>query len=212
MSVPEQFVGVERRITVTSLAVHVDVGREVGTPWEGNSGVGTILVIPRGEIVGGLQTVVRVCIGGVVVGRDVEPTVPETERNLWGEVVTMGDVAVGDGCAVDVDVRHLMAVVATERPTEVPAVESVEGNIERGTAVGIPVAVDVLGTADATARFLVVCHHIADGVVRSLETTVDVVAPVPLTDGDAHAKGVGTVFRRPLFLEVGIQVVRERGL
>ena len=68
LGVPKQFVGVECRVTVTSLTVHMDVGGKVGTPWEGDSGVGTILVVPRGEIVGGLQTVVRVCIGGVVVG------------------------------------------------------------------------------------------------------------------------------------------------
>ena len=114
LGIPEQFVGVEALVTVTSFAVHVDIGGEVGPPWEGNPGVGTVEVVPSSEVVGGLQTILRVGKGGVVVDRDVEPFVPETERHLRGEIVGVGDVAVGDGCAIEVDVRHLVTVTATE--------------------------------------------------------------------------------------------------
>ena len=191
MGIPKQFVGIESLVTITSLAVHVDVSREVGSPWEGNPCVSTIEMVPCGEIVGSLQTVVCACVCGVVVGRDIEPFVSETERYLWREVVGMGDVAIGYSCAVDVDIRHLVTITATERPAEVPAVEGVEGNVECSTAIGAPIAVDVFWTCDAAACFLVIGYHVANGVACMLEAAIDAVAPMPLVDGDVHAESVG---------------------
>lgn len=79
LGIPKQFIGVECLVTVASLAVHMDVGGKVGAPREGDPGVGTVEMVPGSEVVGSLQTVVRPCIGGVVVSRDIEPFVSETE-------------------------------------------------------------------------------------------------------------------------------------
>ena len=63
----------------------------------------------------------------------------------------------------------------------------VEGEVEGGAGTGVPVAVDVLGAADAPARRFVVGHHVANGVVGALEVAVGVETPVALVHRDAQA-------------------------
>ena len=50
LGIPQQLVGVERRIAIAALAVHVHVGREVGTPGEGDLRVATVVEVPRFQI------------------------------------------------------------------------------------------------------------------------------------------------------------------
>ena len=124
----------------------------------------------------------------------------------------MGDIAVGNSCTVEVDISDLVAVVAVDRPTDIPSVESVEGYVECHATVGAPVAVDVLRSGDASTCRLVVSHHVADGVAGSIETAVGTETPVTLGLGHVESHAVGHKSRRPLLLEVHVEVGCERGL
>ena len=64
LGVPDQLIGIERRIAIASFTEHVEVGREVAAPREGHSGVTTILEVPGRQVVRGLQTVLRTGVGG----------------------------------------------------------------------------------------------------------------------------------------------------
>ena len=68
----------------------------------------------------------------------------------------MGDVAVGDGRAVEIDVAHMVAVAASYRSTHVPTVEGVQGKVEGGSGIGVPVAVDVFRAVQTMRIFLTV--------------------------------------------------------
>ena len=79
LCVPNELIGVECLVAVSPFAEHVEVCRQVGAPWEGDSGVASIGEVPCGEIARSLQLVFGMCICGIAVDREVEPTVAETK-------------------------------------------------------------------------------------------------------------------------------------
>ena len=50
LCVPDELIGIECLVAVSPLAEHMEVGRQVGAPWEGNSCVASVREIPCGEI------------------------------------------------------------------------------------------------------------------------------------------------------------------
>ena len=79
MGVPQHLVGVERSVGIASLAIYMEVSRQVCAPGEGDACVAAIGEVPSGEVARGLQAVLRASIGSLCIERDVEPTVTETQ-------------------------------------------------------------------------------------------------------------------------------------
>ena len=50
LRIPYKLIGVECLVAVSPLAEHMEVGRQVGAPWEGNSCIASVREIPCGEI------------------------------------------------------------------------------------------------------------------------------------------------------------------
>ena len=73
LSIPQQFVGIQRLVVVAASAKTVEIGREAGTPRKGDARVATVVVIPRGKVVRCLQTILCMGIGSAAVQRHVEP-------------------------------------------------------------------------------------------------------------------------------------------
>ena len=76
----------------------------------------------------------------------------------------MSDIAVWNGRPIEIDISDLMAVVAIDRPADIPSIEGIKSDIKRHASVSTPVAVDILRSGNASAGRLIVSHHIADGV------------------------------------------------
>ena len=82
LGIPDKLIGIERSITIASLTEHVEVGREIASPREGDSGITTILEIPCRQVVGGLKAVLGAGIGSSSVEREVKPAVAIAERDF----------------------------------------------------------------------------------------------------------------------------------
>ena len=123
----------------------------------------------------------------------------------------MGDVAIGHGRTVQVDITHAMVVASVDGAAHVPAVQRVKADIKRRTEVGTPVTVDILGFRDASTGGFVIGHDISDGVAGNLPAAIGGETPVGLIlrHGESHA--VGDEFLLSLHLEVERQVRVERG-
>ena len=124
----------------------------------------------------------------------------------------MSYIAVGHSRTVQVDVAHLVVVAAVESSADVPAVQRIKTDVERGADVGAPVAVDVLRTADASASGLVVGDDVADGVRGATETAIRTETPVAHVLGNHEAQAVLDKHWCTLHLEVCLQVCSERRL
>ena len=122
----------------------------------------------------------------------------------------MRHVAVGNGGAFEVDVSDAVVVASPYGAAHVPAVQRVEADVERCSAVSAPVAVDVLGPADASAGRFVIGDHVAYGVSGALETSVGVEAPVALGFGHHEPQAVLLQLVASHHLEVGVEVAGER--
>ena len=82
MGIPQQFVGIHRLVGITAFAEHVEVGGEFHAPIEADIGVTTILEVPGGQVVRGLQTVLGAGIRGTTVEREVEHSDAITETHF----------------------------------------------------------------------------------------------------------------------------------
>ena len=124
----------------------------------------------------------------------------------------MGDVTVGFSRAVQINIAYAMVVASVDGAADVPSVQRVESDVEAYAEAGIPVAVDVLWSRDASTRLLVIGDDIADGVAGGLPRAIGVEAPVALGLGHLESVAVGDELRLAHHLEVGAQVGGERRL
>ena len=67
LGVPQQFVGIERLVVEAASAKTMEIGGETGTPREGDARVATIVEVPRGKVVRGLQAIVGMGIGDATI-------------------------------------------------------------------------------------------------------------------------------------------------
>ena len=169
-------------------------------------------MVPCRQVVRGLQSVFGTSVCGADVERGTEPAVAETERDGRGSVIAMGDIAVRNSGAVQVNVAHVVAITATDGAAEVPAVECIQPYIEGCTTIDIPVAVDVVGLTDASTGGLIVGDNVADRVAGALPSDIGIIAPMSLILGYHEAEAVFNEFGCPLLLEIGIQIGGERWL
>ena len=51
LCIPDHFIGVQSLIAIASLAVHVEVCNQTGTPREGDVRVATVLEVPGAQVV-----------------------------------------------------------------------------------------------------------------------------------------------------------------
>ena len=124
----------------------------------------------------------------------------------------MGDVAVGYCRSLQVDIADLMTIAGVEASADVPTVQGVESYIERGSAIGAPVAVVVVWTRDAATGILFVGHDIADRVSGTRKAAVGTEAPVALVLGHHETQTILHQRGFTLHLEVGAEVGGERRL
>ena len=113
--------------------------------------------------------------------------------------------------AVQIDIINVVVVVATNRTADIPTVQGIERDVERCTGVGAPIAVDVLGTTDASASRFVVSHDVTYGVGGALKAAIGVETPVALRLRHSNAETILDVDRPSLFLEVGTEIGGKRG-
>ena len=212
LHVPYHLIGVQRLVAIAALAVHVEVGTQVGAPWEGYLSVAAIGEVPRRQVVRGLQTVLCAGIRGALVQRDAEPRVAIAERYLGRQVVGVCHVAVRLCRAVQVHITDAVVVASVDGAADVPTVQRVQSDVERQSQVGIPVAVDVLRSSDASTRLFVIGDDVTYRVAGGLPRTVDAEAPVALVLRHLEAGLlVGDKLRLAHHLEVGTQIGGERG-
>ena len=114
----------------------------------------------------------------------------------------MSHVAVRNSRAVQVHIAHPVVVTSADRTADVPAIQRVESHIEGDAGIRRPVAVDVLRSADASARRLVIGHHVAYRIFGNLETAIRAETPVALCFRYHESQAVFHQFRLALLLEV----------
>ena len=113
---------------------------------------------------------------------------------------------------IQVDIAYAVVVASINRAADVPSVQCVQSDIEAHAETGIPVAVNILRSCDASARRLVVRHNVTNGVAGGLPRTVHAETPVPLGLWHLEAEAVGDKLRLSHHLEVCSQVSSKRRL
>ena len=144
LAVPDELVGVHRRVVVAPTAVLAQVAAQLEAHGQAQQELSAVAELPGVEVGIGLQLVAGVLIVDVAVERHLEPVVAEAGIEALAQVGRAGGVflgvAVGPGHVVDVVVVAQAGVGA-----HVPVGGAVQCGVEGESAVGVPVAVDVLG-------------------------------------------------------------------
>ena len=75
LRIPDELVGIHRRVVIASATLHVDVRGEGGAPWGRDTQHRAISELPRVEVVLRLQVVARMGVGQRAVEFELEPVV-----------------------------------------------------------------------------------------------------------------------------------------
>ena len=124
----------------------------------------------------------------------------------------MGDIALGRGVSVQIDVGDVMIVVASYGTAHIPAIQGVERDVEGGATIRAPVAVEVFWSRNASTCILIVSDDVADGILRASYTCVGAVAPSTLCLGNLVAQAILHILGGALPLVVDVEVGGEGGL
>ena len=124
----------------------------------------------------------------------------------------MGDIALGRGVSVQIDVGDVMIVVASYRTAHIPAIQGVERDVEGGATIRAPVAIEVFWSRNASTCILIVSDDVADGIFGASYTCVGAVAPSTLCLGNLVAQAILHILGGALPLVVDVEVGGEGGL
>ena len=124
----------------------------------------------------------------------------------------MGDIALGRGVSVQIDVGDVMIVVTTYGTAHIPAIQGVERDVEGGATIRAPVAIEVFWSRNASTCILIVSDDVADGIFGASYTCVGAVAPSTLCLGNLVAQTILHILGGALPLVVDVEVGGEGGL
>ena len=64
LGIPDEFISVQALVAIATLAIDVEIGREVGTPREGDLRIAAIVEVPGRQVVRGLKPVLSTGVCG----------------------------------------------------------------------------------------------------------------------------------------------------
>ena len=163
LSVPDEFVGVHRRVVISPTAVFADVGADLEPCRQTQQDLSAVAELPRIEVGIGLQLVACVLVVDVSIECHFQPVVAETEIQALIEIGGAGGVLLCI-CLSLCHIAHIVIVTHTCVGSQVPVAQRIDGGIEGEAAIGIPVAVDVLRSRHTSTGLGVVADEVGDGV------------------------------------------------
>ena len=172
LSVPDQFVGVHRRVAVAAAARHIEIGRQLHAPRQLCGGVESVGEVPRILITLRLELVATKGIAHVAVQLHLQPVVAIAGAEAFAEVCLVDGILQDLAVAVGVEIADAVRIASRCARVEVEGAEGVECGIEHELSACVPVAVDVVARRRASARQGVVVDLARRGVAGGREAQV----------------------------------------
>ena len=159
LTIPYQLVGVHRGIVIATTTALVQVHTQLEVERQAHQELSTVVKLPGIEVGCGLQLVAGVLVVELAIERHLDPIVTVAHGDALVQVSGTGGVLGGIGLIL-CHIAYQIVIAHTGIGTYIPMGSTVERRIKGKAGINVPVAVDILGTGDATTCFGVVTHQV----------------------------------------------------
>ena len=149
LGIPDKFVGIHRRIAITTATLHIQIGGKSRAPRSCKANHTAIGELPGIKVIVCLKLATAMLIVKRTIEFNLQPVVTiaggQTLHNSGG----CGNRLLGVAIHIGTNVTYVMDIRKVGESVDIKVASRVDGGIKHKAEVSIPVTIDVLRTSDA---------------------------------------------------------------